>query len=219
MDEKNKAVETNNQTAATGNGVETGDQNALTGDGIDYAAELTALLEENARIARDRDNYRAGLLNAKGKDDGVASHDGGASGDDTDAIAQKVIDKVLPALQRTTSQDTISSVLNELSSDPNEHKLIMYHFDNSVASSGTLRERLENAKLIANKKTILKANKELKVALQNRSQMGNTSQGASTEDAGQVQNTFFTPEQLAYFAKRKLDPEKVKANILRKKNN
>ena len=33
----------------------------------DYEKEFNALLEENAKIAQDRDNYKKGLLQAKGK--------------------------------------------------------------------------------------------------------------------------------------------------------
>lgn len=214
MEEKKDAVKTNDQTAATGEGVKTDDQNAQAGDGIDYKAELTALIEENARIARDRDNYRTGLLAEKEKNDGVASVD---NGDEADKIADKVLAKILPSIQKTVSSDSIESVLRELSDNEDEKKLILFHFDNSVGANGTIKERLENAKLIANKKNILKTTKELKVALQNRSQMGNTGQGASTEDQQKTGDNFFTADQLAYFAKRKLDPEKVKANMLRSK--
>ena len=199
--------------------VKTDDQSASTGE-VDYAAEYAALLAENERIARDRDNYRAIGLAKKGKgkaEDGVQDDDSKDEDASVDAIAEKVAEKLLPTIQRQTASDTIQSVLNELSSDPNEQKLIMYHFENSVGSNGNIRGRLENAKLIANKKAILKTNQELKVALHNRSQLGNTGQGASTEQ-GKQGDTYFTPDQLAFFKKRGLDPEKVKANIVKHKS-
>lgn len=214
------------QDAATGEGsteVKNDDQQASSGDGIDYAAEYAALMEENSRIASDRDNYREGLLalkNKKGRkatDDVVSDDTDTTGGADVDAIADRVAAKLLPQLQMTVEADTIGSVLGQLSGDANEQKLIMYHFQNSVAPTGTIRERLENAKLIANKKAILKTNNELKVAIRNRSQIGNTGQGSNTEESTKQGSTYFTAEQLAHLKKRGLDPEKVKANILRKK--
>lgn len=63
---------------------------------------------------------------------------------------------------------------------------------------------------------ILKENRELKLATQNRSQIGaGAGQGASIESQPSTTDTFFSAEQLAEFKKRKLDPEKVKQNILR----
>lgn len=219
MDEKEKQLK-QDQNAATGDGVKTDDQSALTGE-IDYKAEYAALVDENARLERDRDNYRKIGLNKKGKkadDDDDATVDLGDEDGTVDALAEKVAARLLPRIQQTVASDTIGSVMNELSGDADEQKLIMYHFNNSVASNGTIRERLENAKLIANKKSILKANKELTVALRNRAQIGNTAQGSSTEDGQKQGDTYFTPEQINFFKKRGLDPEKVKANMIARKN-
>ncbi len=209
-----KAVKAS-QDAATDEGVKT-DQPAPTGE-VDYAAELAALVDENTRITRDRDNYRQALLVKKGKKPADDKDESGNDGTVADEIAAKVLEKALPLLERSTHEESISSLLNDLSSNADERKLILYHFDNSVGTQGSLRDRLENAQLIANKKSILKANSELKVALHNRAQLGNTGHGSNTEDTQKVGDTFFTADQLAYFKKRKLDPETVKANLLRYK--
>ncbi len=63
---------------------------------------------------------------------------------------------------------------------------------------------------------VIKENRELKIAMQNRSQISSgVGQGASSGIMGEVKENYFTPEQLAYFEKRKIDPEKVKQNILK----
>lgn len=214
------AVETEDQSAATDpQGVEETGAGAPDAQGdIDYAAEYAALMEENARIARDRDNYRDGLLAAKGKQ----GDDGSSGQDDSETVAgvvQRELQKIIPTLQSSFASESINSIISELSSDPAEQKLIRHHFENTVTPNGSLRDRLENAKLIANRKSILKSQKEMKVAIQNRSQVTNASQGGGgtpepTKDKG---DGYFSPEQLAHFKRRGLDPKKVKANILKYK--
>lgn len=65
-DEQTQGVETNLETApAQGTGVETNTSTAAPVD--DPEVKLSALLEENARLTRDRDNYRMAALALKGK--------------------------------------------------------------------------------------------------------------------------------------------------------
>lgn len=64
----------------------------------------------------------------------------------------------------------------------------------------------------------LKENRELKIALKNRSGVVTTPTGSGTGgDSGKPTNNFWTVEQLAYFKKRGLDPEKVKENYMKLK--
>lgn len=118
------------------------------------------------------------------------------------------------------AQDTIESVLNELSGgDESKKKLIRFHFENSVGTYGTLRERLENAALIADKKTIQKTQKELAVALQNRQGLSTTGMGVSTEGM-EVPDTFFSKEQLSDLKAKGWDDKKIqrlKENMRRSK--
>ena len=67
-------------------------------------------------------------------------------------------------------------------------------------------------------KRALQENKELKVALKNRTQIG-ASAGQGGGQGGDVKTDFWTPDQLAYFKKRGIDPEKAKENYLKLKNN
>lgn len=65
---------------------------------------------------------------------------------------------------------------------------------------------------------VVQENKELKVALKNRAQIG-ASAGQGGGQGGDVKTDFWTPDQLAYFKKRGIDPEKAKENYLKLKNN
>lgn len=67
MDQSNQGVEVNEQAApAAQTGVETQSSRAPEED---PEARIAALIAENAKLASDRDNYRQGLLVAKGKID------------------------------------------------------------------------------------------------------------------------------------------------------
>ncbi len=69
-----------------------GAQGATTEE-VDYAAEYEKLLAENVKIASDRDNYRTGLLKAKGK---IPNDD---EGELEERIAARVEEKFLSAKQ------------------------------------------------------------------------------------------------------------------------
>lgn len=200
MDEQ-QAVEEQIQDAAPEQGVES-DSNA---PGVNYEAEWAAQVEENARVAKQRDqaleekdNYKEGLLFSKGK----------LKPEDLAAMVQREVDakmkQILPSLQATVAEESFTSILGELSSDENERNLIKHHFESSVGTTGTIRERLENAKLIANKKTLFQTHKELKVALQNRSQVSSSALGTNNEQPD-VTTKKVTREQEDYFKKRGWD--------------
>lgn len=134
---------------------------------------------------------------------------------DIEAKVEEAIKKQLPKLQTSLAEDNIERVLNEISANDSERKLIRFHFENSVAPNGTIRERLENAKLIANKKTILKTQKEMAVALQNRAGLGPTGLGTNTEGA-EVQDNYFSKDQLNALKAKGWDDRKIerlKANL------
>lgn len=63
----------------------------------------------------------------------------------------------------------------------------------------------------------LKENRELKIALRNRNGITTTPSSTSITDDPKNKETFWTAEQIAYFKKRSIDPEKAKENYLRLK--
>lgn len=79
------------------------------------------------------------------------------------------------------------------------------------------------AKLLQEKdelaRAAMKKVKELTVALQSRSQVGASAASGGGQSSTEVKTDFWTAEQLAYFKKRGIDPEKAKENYLKLKNN
>lgn len=67
-------------------------------------------------------------------------------------------------------------------------------------------------------KRALQENKELKVALKNRAQVGTGAAQGGGQSTTEVKTDFWTPEQVAYFQKRGIDPDKVKDNYLKLKD-
>lgn len=138
---------------------------------VDWEAKSKDLEAKLAKVSEDRDNYRKGLLAAKGK--------GGDESED-DKIARIVQEKLLET----------------------QYSQLLIEKD----------EIAQNA---------IKENKELKVALKNRAQAGASTSSGGGQDTTEVKTDFFTPEQLKDMENRsrltgiKIDPEKVKANLLK----
>jgi hypothetical protein len=201
-DENNKAEETAETTS-------TPEINELdsTEVELDYDKEFDEQVEKFERAEKAREGY------AKRK--GTAEDLEQPKDLDIEAKVEEAIKKQLPKLQSTMALDNIEQVLNDISTNDAERKLIRFHFENTVAPNGTIRERLENAKLIANKKTILKTQKEMAVALQNRAGLSSSGLGTSTEGP-QVQDTFFSKDQLNALKAKGWDDKKIdrlKANL------
>lgn len=162
------------------NGVETPNGEAPAAEpsvdsSIDLAAEYESLLAENARLATDRDNYRKGMLAAKGK-----------------AKAEEPTYEP----EEETEDDRIARKVREV-----------------LSQTQTEQARRRQEEIV---KQALKENRELKAALQNRSQIS-SAPGSSSKESPETRDSYFTDEQLAYFKKRGIDPAKVKENLLKAK--
>lgn len=167
MTEEVKAVETT-ENAAPQAGVETKTTVAPEVDALKF--ELAQIEEEKKLLAVERDNYKRGLLKAKGK----IEEDFGDENETTDEKIARIV----------------------------EEKLMH-----------SREAQLEARKLEVMEKA-LKENAELKLSLKNRSQAP-VGQGTNNESM-QVQDHFFSEQQIADLKARGLDPEKVKKNMLKR---
>jgi len=173
------------QTSASGSeGVKTdGAPVAPQEPSVDYEQEFHALfdvheqtVQEKEQAERDRDNYKKGMLAAKGKKS--AGDEEVTEPEDIETIVSRKVSEALKLKEQEATRQ---------------------------------REKDLVAKLI-------KENKELKIARANNSQIGSGSPSATPSEGPTVQtDKFFSAEQLAYLKSRKLDPEKVKANMLKNK--
>ncbi len=169
---------------------------------VDYDKELAESVEKFEIAEKNREGY----LKRKGKTEEAV--DETVKQLDIDEAVAAALKRQMPKLQASLVEDNVETVLDQLASNESERKLIRFHFENSVGLNGTIRERLENAKLIANKKTILKTNKEMAVALQNRQGLSTTGQGTSTEGM-EVKDSFLSKEQVNDLKARGWDDKKI----------
>lgn len=130
--------------------------------------ETLALETAKAKSDADRDNYKKGLLKAKGK----------LPEEEEESVSEIVAREVAKAL----------------------------------ASSKEVQIRTQQDALI---QKVLKENKELRTTVGNKAGMSSAGigSGGTGGNADTVSKDYWTPEQVAYFKKRGIDPEKVKANI------
>lgn len=140
----------------------------------DLLNEFQAVLEENDKLRRDRDNYRKiGLAKKKGEVPPEPTMD-------EEEVERRAEERAKELMQTRQSEE-------------NEKKQ---------------REIALKA---------LKENRELKIALKNRSGIVTTPTSGSHADPAAPKDTFWTADQLAYFKKRGLNPDKVKENYLKVK--
>ena len=175
---------------------------------VDYDKELTEQIEQFETSERNREGY----AKRKGKTEEAVDQTQVELDDMEDRVSKAIerqLPKIIPKLQATLVEDNIDTIVNQLApNNPAKQKLLRFHFENSVGLNGSLRDRLENALLITDKKTILKTNKEMAVALQNRQGLSNTGQGTSTESM-EVQDNFLSKEQLNELKAKGWDAKKI----------
>lgn len=170
---------------------------------IDYDKELTESVEKFETAEKNREGY----LQRKAKTEEAV--DDTVSKMNIEEQVAAALQKHLPKLQASLVEDNVETVLSQLApGNEAKQKLIRFHFENSVGLNGTIRERLENALLIADKKTILKTQKEMAVALNNRQGLSNTGQGSSTEGV-EVKDSLLSKEQLNELKARGWDDAKI----------
>lgn len=196
--------------------VETKTQSAVVEQTPDYKALL-------AKAENDKENYRKGLLKAKGKlsDDQIDLDE-----DKMEDLAARVAAKISPDLKSslisTVAKNDIDSKLEKLTTNPDEKELVRYHFEFSTVGED-IDARLQNAYAIANSDLIKRKAEESKLVTNKRTTVS-SSMGSSTESGlPSSQENYFTPEQLEDLKSRsarvgvKFDPNKYKENIERAK--
>lgn len=203
MDEEKKTVEEETQVAVTEQGVEENPVVAPKQEEVNYQ---DLLAQEIARANKaendllksneDRDNYKKGLLKAKGKVDDDEEEEETIG----DLVKREIANGLRPVIQNLT-KGTVESAISKISSNPDEQKLIQFYYDNKIVHSGTdeasIASDLEAAKAIANRNKLAKASEEIRIARENKNQISNNSMGTSTEGY-EPKKEYFTKEQIAH---------------------
>ena len=195
---------------------------------IDYEAELKAALAREAIVMSERDNYKHGLLMDKGKipNDGTLNEiKEQAKGNETlgsDEIRDIIRKTVLETASTLVQKPTLDAMLQTLSDNPQERDLIKYHYEHSIVKGGldesSVRSDLDKAYAIANGKKLRKTVSEMKVALDNRSQISNMPSGGSQDTTKEIKNSPWTKDQIEEMKKRGVNPDKVWQNYQKNLN-
>lgn len=117
--------------------------------------------------------------------------------DPDEKLLKKFESRILPKLQATAESNALEIHLKEVAGDNESQKrLIRFHLDNTVNKDLPLRERVEAAYAIANKKLVDKTVKEINIAQQNRSQLSTVGQGSNQETYAQPGNNVLSENQI-----------------------
>ena len=200
MEKVDKAVEAKTEAAAPQQETQ-----------IDYKAQLEKEKEKT-------ENYRLGLLKAKGKlPQDTIDLDEEKMEDLATRVASKLQAPVTSSLVSTVAKNDLDSKLDKLTTNPDEKEAIRYHFEFSTAGED-IDERLQNAYAITNRDKI--ARKASEIQLAKSRQTSTSSMGSSTESGlPKPGDSDFTPEQLKWLEERsrqtgiKIDLKALKENM------
>jgi len=171
---------------------------------VDYDKELAEQVEKFETAEKNREGYAKRKAKAEGEEAPTTDIEAQVA-----AALAKELPKIVPKLQSTLAEDTIENLLTEFSGgNEAKRKLLRWNFENKVSAEGTMRERMENAALITDKKAILQKQKEMATALQNRAGLGATGLGASTEGQS-VPDNILSADQLKDLKARGWDDKKI----------
>ena len=141
----------------------------------EYEAEL-------ARITGERDNYKEGMLIAKEKNKELKKPE--ETKEEIETRIESKIEAKFASLKEDSVSDSIEDALEAVSSSESEKKLILHHYkrlEKSGYSKTNILDDIEDAKLLANKKSIIKENSELRESLKARQSIGNAGLGANVK--------------------------------------
>ena len=148
---------------------------------IDYDAELEAERKRVPDPARAREAFKLREEKRKEKEEvEEEEEDKPLTRRDLDSILSRETDRI----RKETNAERIEEIANNLSSSPSEARLIVeIHKNRAFPENLSLREQVEEAWAIANKKKLVAKNSELARALRSKDNVSRDT--ASTHDDGQ----------------------------------
>lgn len=145
---------------------------------------------------------------------------------DADAVKQQVEEHFLAmaiAREEKMSEDVIEEELNNLSSNPDERKLIRLKYDNQINKTGfsrlAIRQDLDDAKFLANKSRYQKEKTELMQSAISKATITNSGGGTNLDRPTQTEDLSkqFTKQDWEFMQRRHFTPEQIKAVAQEKK--
>lgn len=153
-----------------------------------YKSELDRVNAEKAKLAAEKENYKQGLMAAKKREKQGARESDEGDSEDERLDESKILDRIeekFAVLERDTVATNIASVLASMSSDSDERKLILHHYQNSIQRSGISPEAvladLETAKFLANRRRKERDAQEIERIAVNKTTVSGTSAGTNQD--------------------------------------
>lgn len=144
---------------------------------VDYKAEL----EKAKSIIDHKENI---IKSEKSKNEELKAKltEAGFSPEEIQAHIKDTIASEVDGFRKSIVTDAIEDEIDNVSTSPDEAELIRFHLNNSVRLNGTGRKEIRNAveaaKLLANKKKIMSTNIELAEALKSKATIRTAPDGA-----------------------------------------
>lgn len=85
---------------------------------------------------------------------------------------QDIVRTETQKVKKDLREDDAREYARSISTNADEEKLIMFHYKNTVSSTGNLQKDIKRAKLIANEDSIAQTNEEIKKAFDSRNTKG-----------------------------------------------
>ena len=181
---------------------------------IDYEAELAEVQEKLQKSEVEKENYKQGLLIAKSKLKGKQQDSDNEDTEPETINEEQIARKVYERIKLEENDEFINQTLNSISSDDKEQKLIKFYYDNRVSKSGfgkdSILNDLQDAKILANKKKIMRENEELRLALSSKTTVGKSIGSSVRKKREEKLDARFTKADLEFMKKRNIDPKTVK---------
>lgn len=157
-------------------------------ESIDYAAELARLTESSQK--KDTQLEQAGHTIQELKRD--LKNKTSIDAEEIQRMIEEQVAERVNAVEKVALESSMDSLISQRASTEDEAKLMRWHMDNTIKSTGSLKDRVDMAYALANSSKMIEQLSEAKRALASR---GTAGSGAG---AGQKKQTY---------AKRELSPK------------
>ena len=97
--------------------------------------------------------------------------------DEDKPVTKRDLQEIEANLTRKTLRAQVEAEVKEIARNPDEAKLILYHYEHSIVPLGDVAKDISRARLIANEQRVLRENDELRAMLRSKETRGKASGG------------------------------------------
>lgn len=137
--------------------------------------------KELEKVKGERDNYKEGLLSKKEQIKKMKEENPEVNKEEIESIVSERVGEETKKFREEFNRERFETELSALTEDPDKLELIRHHYQNSINPTGSIRQDLRRALLLADEKKIFSENEELRKSLSAQNSISNSSQGASVK--------------------------------------